>query len=190
MRWRCIKCSTVFYEKWEDLVKSAGCRYCKLLEKYKEETDLLHKLNEVDRKKLVPRYDMSYGETLIWEFLQDKGISCVKEHCFKGIPIEDHPFDFYIRDLNLCVEYDGQQHIEPSKRQGGIEGLMKRRMNDSLRTNYCRDHGISLVRLTSMHDDDTNLRILEDAMLQIWKNHAVILIGYDVIVRDTKEILP
>lgn len=183
-RWTCTRCHIVFYALWSEIIESGGCVNCKLMKKYEEEVEFLHKINERERKKALTRYDMSYGETLVSEWMNDRGIKFEHEKIFPGFP---HPFDFYVDELKLCIEYDGQQHIEPSKRQGGINGLRKRQDNDELRNIYCKEHNLSLVRLSFLRDDDTNLKILEDTMVGIFQNGKRVFVGYKVSVCDFVE---
>jgi very-short-patch-repair endonuclease len=180
-RWRCLKCNVVFYANWRDIIEEHGCKNCKLVQQLKEETLLLHKFAEIERKGRLTRYEMSYGETLVKDFLEDRAIPYEHEHVF---PDFSNPFDFYVKELNLCIEFDGQQHVEPSKRQGGLSGLERRKYNDALRNNYCKKNGISLVRLSFLRDDDTNLRILEEAMIRIKTTGSVVFVSYEIKITD------
>jgi hypothetical protein len=44
------------------------------------------------------------------------------------------PFDFYVYDYNLCIEYDGRQHFEPAF---GTINLEITKENDQIKNNYC-----------------------------------------------------
>lgn len=62
------------------------------------------------------------------------------------------PFDFYLKDFNVCIEFDGIQHFEDrffSKRlaqnpRGEVENIQKR---DKIKTEYCNKKGIKLLRI-------------------------------------------
>ena len=57
------------------------------------------------------------------------------------------PFDFYIPEHNMCIEFDGEQHFRPvafGKTESDFEELKKR---DAIKDRYCEDHGITLVRV-------------------------------------------
>lgn len=62
------------------------------------------------------------------------------------------PFDFYIEDLNLCIEYDGKQHYKPIKSWGGEEYLKRQQLHDSIKSKYCKDNGILLLRIKYTED--------------------------------------
>ena len=57
------------------------------------------------------------------------------------------PFDFYIEDLNLCIEYDGIQHYKISEFFGGRSAFMKQKHRDKLKNKFCENNGINLLRI-------------------------------------------
>ena len=62
------------------------------------------------------------------------------------------PFDFYLPDYNILVEYDGQQHYRPVN-FGGIsdekafENFKTTQRHDSIKTAYCEFNKIPLLRI-------------------------------------------
>ena len=74
------------------------------------------------------------------DFIREKRF----ENCKNILPLS---FDFYIPDLNLCIEYDGAQHFIPLKHWGGEESLKNRKINDEIKNQYCKDNNINLLRL-------------------------------------------
>jgi len=184
-RWKCEKCKYCFYSTCRNIIDNHGCKLCVLLRKYETEADFLKKVTEAERKTLINRYDMSYGESKISEFLDDRGIQYIYEHEFPEL--KNHPFDFYIPEINLCIEFDGRQHFEPNARQGGFDGLRKRKNNDKIRNDFCKNKKISLIRLSCLRDDQVNLELLEDAMLKSY-NEEIFFVGYEISVEDIYEI--
>ena len=69
------------------------------------------------------------------------------------------PFDFYIDELNLLIEYDGVQHYKAIEFWGGMEGLELCQNNDAIKTQYCLDNGIKLLRIK--YDED-HLSVLKE----------------------------
>ena len=55
--------------------------------------------------------------------------------------------DFYIEDINLAIEYDGQQHYKPIEKFGGQEEFEKTIYRDKLKDKYCNDNNIQLIRI-------------------------------------------
>ena len=63
------------------------------------------------------------------------------------------PFDFYLPELNLCIEVDGEQHFKPSKFSNISEGeasqnLEARKEKDRQKDEYCLKNGIKLLRIS------------------------------------------
>ena len=61
-------------------------------------------------------------------------------------------FDLYIPELNLAIEYDGECHfhiIDWGKRGKDVaeQEFKKARHNDEIKKNYCKEHGINLLRI-------------------------------------------
>ena len=60
------------------------------------------------------------------------------------------PFDFGVFtdfDTLKLIEYDGKQHFEPTEWFGGEETFETRKKHDEIKTQYCIDHNIELIRI-------------------------------------------
>ena len=57
------------------------------------------------------------------------------------------PFDFYLPDYNICIEYDGEHHFRPIKIWGGYDKFIINKENDNIKNEYCKSHNITLLRL-------------------------------------------
>lgn len=57
------------------------------------------------------------------------------------------PFDFYLPDYNICIEYDGLQHYESIEYFGGEKNYKLRIEKDKIKTKYCQDNNIILERI-------------------------------------------
>lgn len=67
--------------------------------------------------------------------------------------LNDHiRFDFYLIDYNVLIEYDGRQHFKSIEHWGGEEEFKKRKINDSIKEEYCKNNRIPLLRI-SYHDN-------------------------------------
>lgn len=95
-----------------------------------------------------PQCQESSGERRIRLWLDENNIGYEYQKVFKDCKnILPLPFDFYLPEYNLCIEYDGRQHFEPIEYFGG-EGSFKRRVeHDNIKTNYCTDNRILLLRI-------------------------------------------
>ena len=128
--WICILCGEDYELRIDDKVTngSLSCRKCHL----------------------------SSGEGEIFVFLSDflklkDGEDFIRQYrfydCRDKIPL---PFDFYIPYLNLCIEYNGNQHYKPTDFFGkgtlwAKSELKKIKKRDKIKIDYCKDKKINLL---------------------------------------------
>lgn len=95
-----------------------------------------------------PECNESQGEKQIKKWLYQHNIEYDFQHTF--VDCKDKrvlPFDFYLPELNVCIEYDGKQHFQSVDFFGGENGLQIRQLHDSIKTKYCQDNNIQLLRI-------------------------------------------
>ena len=103
--------------------------------------------------KGCPKCNESRGEKNIGNYLNINRIFYIPQHTFDDCKdVRKLPFDFYIPELNMCIEYDGEQHFKVVDHFGGEEGLKIRRNHDQIKTNYCEQNNILLLRIK--YDED------------------------------------
>jgi hypothetical protein len=61
-------------------------------------------------------------------------------------------FDFYIPEINICIEYDGQQHFKPNNLWGGECEFIKLQERDMVKNLYCKTNNIKLIRISFKED--------------------------------------
>lgn len=87
--------------------------------------------------KILTKYNISYKPQFSFTDCKDKR------------PL---PFDFYLTDYNILIEYDGQQHYRPVN-FGGInderayQKFKITQLHDTIKTNYCKINDIPLIRI-------------------------------------------
>lgn len=102
----------------------------------------------------------SKGEKKIREYLIKNNIKYIQEYKFKDCKnVQSLPFDFYLPDYNVCIEYDGIQHFKPINRFGGENGYFKLKFNDNIKTHYCFNMNIKLIRIKYTEDIYSTLNI-------------------------------
>lgn len=58
------------------------------------------------------------------------------------------PFDFYLPDYNMCIEYDGEQHFYADNYYNRISNSFDiRKLHDEIKTTYCSQNNIHLLRI-------------------------------------------
>lgn len=56
-------------------------------------------------------------------------------------------FDIYFPELNVAVEYDGQQHFTPIEKFGGQIEFEKTQIRDEIKNKLCKEHNCLLFRM-------------------------------------------
>lgn len=57
------------------------------------------------------------------------------------------PFDFYLPDYNMCIEFDGIQHFKPIEYFGGLKTYKETKRRDKIKNDYCKNNNIQLIRI-------------------------------------------
>ena len=57
------------------------------------------------------------------------------------------PFDFYLPNHNICIEFNGRQHYETLENNffGGFDALKENRKRDKIKVEYCENNNIQLL---------------------------------------------
>lgn len=112
-----------------------------------------------------PNCNQSHGELLIGSILKSKGISYVPQKKFADCKYHNLlPFDFYISDRNMLIEYDGIQHFKPITIFGSDEGLKIRHIRDNIKNEYAINNDIRLIRIPYVLNDINVKLILNDLL--------------------------
>lgn len=116
--------------------------------------------NHINKKSGCPKCKESIGERTIRLFLEDNNIKYIIQKRFKNCKYKlSLPFDFYLMDYNICIEYDGIQHFKSLKIFGGDKRLNEQKIKDNIKNNYCLNNNIKLYRIS--YKDDINIKLNE-----------------------------
>ena len=124
----------------------------------------LAKFNK-DKGNLCPNCHTreSLGERSIRTFLENHDIRFEQEYIFNGCKdINPLPFDFYLLDYNICIEYDGQQHFKPVDFAGNGEAWANEQFkinqkHDQIKNDYCKNNNIKLLRIAYWNNVEEEL---------------------------------
>ena len=92
----------------------------------------------------------SRGETKVRLYLENNSINFEQQKrfydCRTTVPL---PFDFYLKDLNTVIEYDGEGHYHKVDFRGhdGTETFKRTKSNDKIKNIYCKNNNINLIRI-------------------------------------------
>ena len=95
-----------------------------------------------------PKCKESKGEKVIREYLIKNKINFNGQHKFKDCKyINGLPFDFYLPELNLCIEFNGEQHYKSIKYWGGEKSFILVQKRDKIKMEYCQNNNIPLITI-------------------------------------------
>jgi len=121
--------------------------FCKLHNSFFYQKPFAH----VRLKQGCPKCNESRGEKGIRLFLENNNIEYIKEYIIKDLG--NYRFDFYLPNYNLIIEFDGKQHFQPVEFFGGLVALRKTKYNDYIKTMYCLNNAINIIRIKYLDID-------------------------------------
>ena len=103
-----------------------------------------HHLNGVG----CPYCRESKGEKEVEKYLKINNIKYIRQYTFDNCRDKRKlPFDFYLPDFNICVEFDGALHFISVQYFGGFDKLVDTQKKDKIKTDYCKNNNIKLLRI-------------------------------------------
>ena len=92
-----------------------------------------------------PYCNESKGEKEIGKILKKYGIDFTPQYKFENCKFyKGLPFDFYLPQYNICIEYDGEFHY---KMIMGFNEFVNGKIRDTIKTIYCKENEIKLIRI-------------------------------------------
>lgn len=112
------------------------------------------------QKTGCPLCSASHGEKEVNSILTKWGYKFEQQKRFQDCKDEiSLPFDFYLPEYNICIEYDGEQHYENGRFKWRENGKRKNsfrttKLHDAIKDEYCSTHKIPLIRIPYWESDD------------------------------------
>lgn len=105
---------------------------------------------------------VSKGEEYIKKWLINNNINFIRQKRFTDCRDKNPlPFDFYLPDYNLCIEFQGQQHYRPSmfitlnkSKEKGLKQFDKQKLHDKIKKDFCKNKHIILLEIK--YNDNIN----------------------------------
>lgn len=135
---KCLICGMIWEATPSNLLKYRGCPACKR---------------------------SSIGERIVSFYLERMRVKFKREKTFRGCKdTRLLRFDFYIKEYNLCIEYDGPQHFRPVKFGGQSQENAEKcfedaKRRDQIKNEYCKKKKIHLLRIPY-----TEIKNIEDIL--------------------------
>lgn len=81
--------------------------------------------------------------------------------------------DIFIQELNLAIEYQGQQHFQPVKAFDGEDSFKKLQERDALKKRLCKELGIELRYFT--YKEKISLEVVSNKLKKFLPNQSTII---------------
>ena len=121
-----------------------------------------------------PKCASSKGEKRVSKYLNNKGIGYEAQYIFDDCKnIYALPFDFYLPQYNICIEYDGEHHFMPVRMSKSVtiyqaeENFRMIQLRDKIKTDYCKNNNIMLIRIPYTEFDNI------EKILDTYINHKI-----------------
>lgn len=105
-----------------------------------------------------PKCNSSHGEEKIRNYLLENNIIFEEQKRFKELI--KAPFDFYLPEKNLLIEYNGIQHYKSVEYFGGKERLIKQQKTDKLKRQFAKENNIKLLTIKFDEDISKKLKLI------------------------------
>ena len=132
--------------------------------------------------KQLPKHHLNYsgcpvcksskGEKIITNYLINNNIKYIPQFTFDNCigKKKKLPFDFFLPDYNICLEFDGMQHYSDKHFHFNSNGKINEKFNDRVendlkKTNYCINNNIRLLRIK--YTDMDKIEIIINDILKI-----------------------
>ena len=90
----------------------------------------------------------SQGERQVEIYLINSNMLFERQKKFKKCKYKyELPFDFWIEDKNLLIEFDGIQHFQSVDYFGGIDRFEYIKLCDGIKNKFCQENNINLLRI-------------------------------------------
>ena len=95
-----------------------------------------------------PICNQSKGEKMVLYVLNKYKIKYTTQKRFEDCrSIHPLPFDFYLCNSNILIEYDGEFHYRISRYKDGLERFIGIKIRDTIKNEYCKNNNIKLIRI-------------------------------------------
>ena len=105
-------------------------------------------VNNFKLGRRCPHCNESKGEKRIEKILNNYNVQFIKQYTFEDCKCYNKlPFDFYLPQYDILIEYDGELHYKIIKQFGGVDNLIRVKIRDTIKNIYCQQNNIKLIRI-------------------------------------------
>ena len=127
----------------------------------------------------------SNGENKVFLFLDKLSLKIREQKKFKGcVDKRQLSFDFYLEEINACIEFDGTQHFRPvqftsdTSYEDALSNYISNIRRDNIKDEYCKKYNIHLLRIH--YNDISKIEIIiKDFFSRISEGDNIVHILHD-----------
>lgn len=120
--------------------------------------------NNFKSGRRCPQCNQSKGENAIINILAKYDIKNNPQHIFDDCKFyRVLPFDFYLPNYNIAIEYDGEFHYNMLM---GFDEFVNGKIRDTIKTNYCKENNIQLIRIPYWEFDNIEKILIKELNLK------------------------
>ncbi len=123
--------------------------------------------SSLKRYTCCPKSNQTYKEEKVCTLLESWGYKITRGKTFNECrDINPLPFDCYLDDYNVCIEYDGEQHFMPVRFgtqsfESAKEKFEYTKRHDELKNLFCSSKNIPLIRIPYYEFDDLEFYLFD-----------------------------
>lgn len=107
--------------------------------------------------------NQSSGSSEVRRILEKLNINFKQEYKFKDCKFKSYlPFDFYLPDHNILIEFDGGQHYKIVDHFGGFDAFVELKIRDTIKNIYCEKNNIKLIRIPYWEFDNIETILMNE----------------------------
>jgi hypothetical protein len=123
--------------------------------------------NNLFRGNGCPRCRESKGEKFIAKWLQEHNIEYTPQKRFPSCKNKrELPFDFHIKNTNILIEYDGEQHFKPTSIWGGEKEFKNITLRDTIKNTWAKENKYLIIRLNYKMKEKEKYDLLENIIIK------------------------
>ena len=128
---------------------------------------------DINKLNGCPICSGSKGERFISDFLSRKNIAYDCQYTFSDYPIRFYKYDYYLRNYNVLVEFDGKQHFQEVKFFSKSMSFEKRVTIDNIKNEYAFERKKPLLRIPYIYDVIKHSRMIEHFLMNFIKTRQI-----------------
>ena len=107
----------------------------------------------------------SKGNRDIDHYLSERRLNFIREQRFESCRFKNPlPFDFYLPEFKVLIEFDGVQHFSVVDYWGGEKGLEDRKMRDQIKNNWAKKNKMRLFRIRYYENINQKMKVIEKVL--------------------------